>query len=285
MSFPAVRGHGSAQSTRFGIKSGYDGRQQRPGFKVGSYWPGNTGRGLPNHGSTTLLLDDETGFPLALVAATYLNALRTAASDAVAVDILSRPDAAVLALFGTGNQAFHEAIAISHVRKLSRVLVCGRDTEKASTLALRLEDAGLNAEPTAVETALAQADIVVTATASHGPLFAEDAVRPGTHISAMGADGPGKQELSSALALKAELFADSLDQTFSIGEFQYLAGSEIRQHVTGIGAVINGRAKGRSSDNAITIYDSSGIALQDLAVAGYVFEKALDAGLTREMEI
>jgi alanine dehydrogenase len=283
--FPAIRGHGSDKTGRFGVKSGYDGRRRLPGLKVGSYWPHNTDRGLPNHGSTTLLLDDETGFPLALVSATYLNALRTAASDAVAVDLLARQDASVLTLFGTGHQAFHEAIAISCVRPLARVLVCGRDASKAAALAQRLQDAGLEAQAASADMALGEADIVVTATASRGALFAEQAVRRGTHVSAMGADGPGKQELPAALAMRAELFADTRDQTFSIGEFQYLADTEAQGRVTEIGAVINGRAQGRTSDDAITIYDSSGISLQDLAVAGYVFEKALAAGLTQTVDV
>ncbi|MBA4758976.1 MAG: ornithine cyclodeaminase family protein [Sphingosinicella sp.] len=283
--FPPLSGHGSDKATRFGVKSGYDGRRQLPGLKVGSYWPHNTDRGLPNHGSTTLLLDDATGFPLALVSATYLNALRTAASDAVAVDLLARKNASVLAVFGTGHQAFHEAIAISRVRSLSRVFVCGRDTGRAAALAQRLSAAGLDAEAASADKALEQADMVVTATASRAPLFSECAVKPGTHVSAMGADGPGKQELPAALAARAELFADALDQTFSIGEFQYLAETEERDRVTAIGSVINGRSRGRSSDDAITIYDSSGISLQDLAVAGYVFEKALAAGLTQFVDV
>lgn len=285
LSFPSVRGHGSDPATRFGVKSGFDGRRRLPGLKVGSYWPQNTARGLPNHGSTTLLLDDETGFPVALVSATHLNALRTAASDAVAVDALARADASVLAVFGAGNQAFHEALAISHVRALSQVLVCGRNAEKAGVLVSRLQEAGLVAEVSDAQGALARADIVATVTASRQALFSDSDIRAGTHISAMGADGPGKQELPPALAARADLYADTLDQCFSIGEFQYLAGTEAGTRVTAIGAVLNGRAPGRTADDLITVYDSSGIALQDLAVAAYVFERAKALGLTIEVAI
>ncbi|MBN8842057.1 MAG: ornithine cyclodeaminase family protein [Sphingomonadales bacterium] len=285
LSFPSVRGHGSDPSTRFGVKSGFDARRGLPGLKVGSYWPGNAARGLPNHGSTTLLLDDATGFPIALVAATYLNALRTAASDAVAVEALARPDASVLALFGTGNQVFHEALAIAHVRSLSHIFVCGRSPDKAAELVSRLREADLPADVSSASEALARADIVVTATASREPLFEDRDIRPGTHVSAMGADGPGKQELPPSLARRAGLYADTLEQCFTIGEFQYLAATAEQERVATIGAVLNGRAEGRTSDEQITIYDSSGIALQDIAVAAYVFERALALGMTMKAAV
>lgn len=285
IAFPSVRGHGSDPSTRFGVKAGFDGQRRIPGLKVGSYWPGNTARGLPNHGSTTLLLDDATGFPIALVAATHLNALRTAASDAVAVDALARRDASVLALFGTGNQVFHEAVAITHVRPLSQIYVCGRTPDKAMALVSRLREAGFSAEASQPAEALARADIIVTATASREPLFDQHEVRPGTHISAMGADGPGKQELPPTLAARAHLYADSLDQCFTIGEFQYLAATADEARVATIGAVLNGRAEGRTADDQITVYDSSGIALQDISVAAHVFERAKALGMTTRANV
>ena len=285
LSFPSVRGHGSDPSPRFGVKSGFDGRRRLPGLKVGSYWPPNAARGLLNHGSTTLLLDDATGFPVALVAATHLNALRTAASDAVAVDALARPDASALALFGTGNQIFHEALAIAQVRSLSQIFVCGRSPEKAEALVSRLIEAELPAAAASATDALARADMVVTATASREPLFESRDIRPGTHISAMGADGPGKQELPPALASRAHIFADTLEQTFAIGEFQYLAGTPDAERVVQLGAVLNGNAEGRTADDQITIYDSSGFALQDIAVAAHVFERARALGMTIEVNI
>jgi ornithine cyclodeaminase/alanine dehydrogenase-like protein (mu-crystallin family) len=277
--FPVTRGHGSTQGTRFGLKAGFDRTLRQPGLKVGSYWPGNAAKGLPNHGSTTLLLDDETGFPIALVESTWLNALRTSASDAVAVDLLARKDASVLAVIGTGHQAYHEAHAVARVRPLADVIIAGRDPEKAARLAERLRADGLPARCAEIGNAVGVADIVVTVTAARGALFSSQMVRPGTHISAMGADGPGKQELPADLAYHALLFADAVEQSTTIGEFQMLAGTPAADTITPIGAVINGRRPGRSRADGITLYDSSGIALQDITIAALALERAQAAGL------
>lgn len=283
LNFPPMRGHGSDPATRFGVKAGFDGARGLPGLKVGSYWPGNPARGLPAHGSTTLLLDDRTGFPIALVEATWLNGLRTAASDAIAVDALARQDARVLAVIGTGNQAYHEMRAVSLVRPPQAVLVVGRSVEKAEELASRLSSDGLAARAASLDEALMLADVIVTATAARGPLFAAGAVRSGTHISAMGADGPGKQELPGELAARARLFADAPEQSIQIGEFQHLADGPGAAGITGIGSVLAGRASGRTSAEEITIYDSSGFGLQDIAIAALALDRARAAGLVEQV--
>jgi ornithine cyclodeaminase len=272
--FPATRGHGSDPATRFGVKAGYDATRRLPGLKVGSYWPQNIAAGLEAHGSTTLLLDDETGFPKALVAATHLNALRTAASDAVAVRHLARADADVLTLVGTGHQAYWEALAIAEVRKLRRIHVCGRNAGGVERLVQRLHEAGLPAVAAAAEDAVPLADIVCTVTAARQPLFAASLVRAGTHVSAMGADGPGKQELDPALFARASLWADAPEQSVRIGEFQH-AGETEAARVAAIGGLIAGKLAGRSGSDEITVYDSSGIALQDLAIAAFALERAV----------
>ncbi len=282
--FPFISGQGSDQGTRFGVKLGYDGARGLPGLKVGSYWPGNVAKGIGAHASTTLLLDDDTGLPKALVAATHLTALRTAASDAVAVKRLARPQATVLVLVGTGRQAYWEALAVAQVRSLTEVLVCGRNLEAAEALAARLRTAGLPAASCQLARALAQADIICTATAARGPLFSAKDVRPGVHISAMGADGHGKQELDPDLAARASLWADLPGQSVVIGEFQYLAAAGL-ERIQPIGAAVTGRLPGRRSAGEITIYDSSGIALQDLAIAAFALEQARAAGLTIPLDL
>lgn len=284
ITFPSVRGHGSDPATRFGVKAGYDGARKLPGLKVGSYWPGNAARGLEAHGSTTLLLDDETGFPQALVAATYLNALRTAASDAVAVRRLARPDAQVLTVVGTGNQAYWDARAIAQVRELSRVYVCGRDADAARALAARLSEAGLPAQAAGLETAVPAADIICTVTASRSPLFAAGLVSPGAHVSAMGADGPGKQELDPALFPLCPMWADAPEQSVLIGEFQHATEPRARD-IRALGALLTGRGPGRASAEEITLYDSSGIALQDLAIAAFALESARAEGSARSLDL
>lgn len=284
LNFAGARGHGSDPGTRFGAKPGYDAINRVPGLKIGSYWQNNAAHGLLNHGSTTILLDDATGFPTAIVEASWLNGLRTAASDAVGVEALSRPDSRVLAIIGTGNQAWHDAKAISLVRPIEQVLIAGRNRESAKTLAEKLQADGIAAEPSDIAGALAQADIVVTATPSRAKLFDAADIRPGTHISAMGADGPGKQELPVELAARAQLFADEPGQSLVIGEFQYLAGTPDAERITAIGAVLRGTAEGRASADSTTIYDSSGIGLQDLVIASFALSQARAAGIAQEVE-
>lgn len=278
--FPAAFGQGSEAGTRFGAKLGFDGVNGTPGLKVGSYWPGNRARGIGAHGSTTLLLDDATGLPRAFVAATHLTALRTAAADAVAVKHLARPEATVLALFGTGHQAYWEARAIACVRPLGEILVVGRDPASAGRLAERLAAEGLPANAASAETALDRADIVATVTASREPLFPAELVRSGTHVSAMGADGVGKQELDPRLGERALLCADHPAQSVIMGEFQHMS-TAAQSAIVSLGAVINGKAGGRRDAGDVTVFDSSGVALQDLVIAALALARAQEAGLAQ----
>lgn len=289
--FPAVRGNGSDPGTRFGVKAGYDGQRRTPGLKVGTYWPGNRTLGIGNHGSTTLLLDDRTGRVDAIVAATHLTALRTAAADAVAVKYLARPDASVLALVGTGHQAYYDALAIHVVRPLRAVLVCGRNQDAAVQLATRLRQAGLPAEMAALDEALARADLVSTITASREPLFADGLLRSGTHVSAMGADGPGKQELPVALVARASLWAEDPAQSQVMGEFQHVAAAGLLESggvpssgVQSLGALIDGRTAAPTGDT-ITIFDSSGVALQDLAICALALDRARASGIAIDVDL
>jgi ornithine cyclodeaminase len=282
--FSGAFGQGSETGTRFGAKLGFDGMSGTPGLKVGTYWPGNRAKGIGAHGSTTLLLDDTTGLPRAVVASTHLTALRTAAANAVAVKHLARADASVLAVFGTGHQAYWEARAVACVRKLDLVLVVGRDLAAATKLADRLAADGVEATAASIEGALGQADIVATVTASRAPLFAAGLARPGVHISAMGADGVGKQELDPALGDRALLFADHPPQSVILGEFQHLS-AQAQSRVDSLGALINRKVPGRRAADEITVFDSSGVALQDLVVAELALGRAKAAGLVQTIKL
>jgi len=279
--FAPVAGRGTDPETRFGAKSGIDVARRCPGIKIGSYWPANRARGLPAHGSTTLLLDDDTGFPTALVAATHLNALRTAAADAVGVHHLARADAHVLAIIGAGHQAWFDLVAIRRIRPIREIRIWNRTTAAAERFAARVRGSGLAARATDIRSAVQDADIVVTATAAREPLLRNGWIAPGTHISAMGADGPGKQELDPALVAAASRFADLPAQAAVMGECQHAvaAGLVDAESITAIGAVIDGKAAGRVHREAITLFDSSGIAIQDLAIARLAVERARAIGL------
>ena len=281
--FPVAQGHGPGAGTSFSIKSGLIRTSRVVGLKVGSYWPENRARGLTAHASTTLLLDPETGYPKALVAASHLTSLRTAASDAVAVRQLARVDSRTLALVGAGHQAWFELLAVREVRPIETVLVANRSPQAAENFARRIrEELGLHAEATAMREAVAKADIIVTVTAARAALFEAGWVRPGTHVSAMGADGPGKQELDPALVAASSLFADVVRQSVTIGEYEaaHKAGLIDADRITPIGAVLNG-APGRTSPEQVTVFDSSGMALQDLAICSLALAKASEAGLVQ----
>ncbi|MGO4851825.1 ornithine cyclodeaminase family protein [Phaeovulum sp. W22_SRMD_FR3] len=271
-SFPVLIGHASDARNRFTLKSASDARLA--GVKVGSYFPSNDAAGLPRHSSTTLLFDQTRGEIGAVVQGGHVNAYRTAAANAVATEALSRPPSSVIALFGTGNQAGYEVEAVARIRPITRVLVVGRSPEKSAAMVARLAGMGLNATACGAQDACAQADIIITATTARGPLFAADWVRAGTHISAMGADAPGKQELPLAELTQARLFCDLPAQSRRIGEYQHAAPDA---PLTALGAVLSGTAPGRQHADEITIFDSSGISLQDLYIAEAVIAAHLAA--------
>lgn len=281
VSFPPVQGFGVSTSNRFSIKSATASKLGRTGVKVGSYWPGNESRGMPRHNSCVLFFDEERGRIAAVVEAGIVNGYRTAAANAVAATLLARKDSETLAIFGAGSQARFEVEAICDVLPIKTVLVVNRDQEKAARFAADLSERGLKASVSTAEAACRQADMIVTATASRAPLFEADWVRPGTHIACMGADAPGKQEVPPALLARASLYADLPAQSVKIGEFQHVAAAveagTVR--IAAIGDVVRGEAVGRNSNDAITVFDSSGIALQDLFVIERILARAVSEGL------
>ena len=267
--FPVVHGHGSDPQNRFTVKSAAD--AELAGLKVGSYFPSNDAVGLPRHSSIIFLFDQAKGRIGAVIEGSRLNGYRTAAADAVATDALARQDAKVLAVFGTGHQAEFEVAAVARVRKLERILVVGRSAERAEAFAARLREEGLECRLSQPEAACRAADIIVAATTAREPLFQADWVRPGTHVSSMGSDAAGKQELPPELFGRAALFCDLPEQARRIGEFQHAAAD---LELTAIGEVLAGRAPGRRSPEDVTVFDSSGVSIQDLYIAREIIAAA-----------
>lgn len=265
--FPAVLGRSASSTNTFSIKSGSS--EHLTGVKVGSFWSRNPERGLPRHNSTIILLDQETGRLSAVVEAGTVNAYRTAAADAVAADLLARKDAKSLAVFGAGNQARYEVMALAQIRSLEIVHVVARPSERRDAFVDLLQSRGLNAKISPAEEAVSTSDIIVTATPAREALFEASWVQPGTHVVSMGSDAPGKHELPRELLLTADLFCDLPSQSIIIGDYEQIRAQVTDGEIiiTPIGEVIEGNAPGRKSDEAITVFDSSGIALQDLYVA------------------
>ena len=275
--FDVVIGTGLHNGEAFAIKSGIDIENEMVGFKCGTYWADNFDKGQPAHGSTILLLDPETGFPKALVNASYLNGYRTAAANAIAVSNLARAEAAVLGVIGAGLQAEQEIRAVAEVRAFSQIKISTRSEARASWIADRLQDVDIDIRFTSAEDAVRGSDVVITVTPSELPLVRDEWIREGTHISAMGADDKGKHELDTAILKRSSLFADYPQQSIVIGEFQHAYDDGLinsADDICALGLVTLGKSPGRISDSQITVFDSSGIAIQDLMVAGAIFEAA-----------
>lgn len=266
-SFPVVHGQASDTKNTFSIKS--SATQQLAGLKVGSFWEDNPKNGLPRHNALILLFNQANGKMAAAIEAGKVNAFRTAASNAVATNLLARKDSKVLAIFGTGNQAKYECEALARIRNFEQILIVGRDQSKAEKMAEDLKKLGIKLKITGAKEACEQADIIVTATSSQTPLFKAEWVKAGTHISSMGSDKKGKQELPPELFSHSGLFCDLNTQSKLIGEFQHAPESATLMN---IGDVLLATAQGRQSQEQITIYDSSGLSIQDLYIAQKILE-------------
>lgn len=267
VTFPAALLPLGETGRRLSVKAGA--MAARPGVKIGSFWPDNPANGLPSHSSLILLVDEETGRIDTIVEASRANAMRTAAADAVAASALARAEAETLAVFGAGQQAFFEIQALIAVRPIRQVLLVNRSPETAAGLVAKLAALEIPAAVADAEAACRAADIIVTATPARSALFEAEWVQDGAHIAAMGADGPGKQELPADLLRHATLFCDLPGQAVALGEFQSVADDVAAGDITltAIGDVLLGRHPGRASAEEITIFDSSGLALQDLSLA------------------
>jgi ornithine cyclodeaminase len=280
-SYPVVREKLGSHAAVFGVKTGYDRAAGALGLKAGGYWPHNGARGLTNHQSTTLLFDPETGRAAALVGANYLTGVRTGAAAALATRHLARADARVLGFVGTGTQALYQLDAIRCVRPLGEVVAWNRTPARLEPFLEAVRARGLAARAASLEETVRAADILVTATPGQEPLVAAEWVRAGTHINAVGADTAGKQELEAALVARAAVYVDSLEQAITIGECQHAVrlGLLSPDQICGtLGGLVSGRLPGRANADEITLFDSTGIALQDLAVAGLAVRRAGDRG-------
>lgn len=286
--YPVVREVLGYQDAVFGVKTGADTNAPLLGLKAGGYWPHNLEKGLTNHQSSTLLFDPETGRASALVSANYLTGVRTGAASAIATKYLSRPEAAVLGLIGTGGQSGYQLLATLAVRDIRRVHAWDLSADNIARFGKIVTDLGLEFIPEAErEDVVGAADVLITVTPSQKALVEKAWVRPGTHISAMGADTRGKQELDPAIVASASVFVDEVAQAISIGECQHAhaAGLIGEETIKGtIGAVIAGLCEGRTTDGEITLFDGTGVALQDLVVAQLAVRLASEKGIGSEVD-
>ncbi|MFW8596093.1 iminosuccinate reductase BhcD [Cribrihabitans neustonicus] len=284
--FPVIReaiGHADAL---YGFKSGFDRDALNLGLKSGGYWPGNEAKGLTNHQSTVFLFDADTGKCRAVVGGNLLTALRTAAASAVSIAHLAPQDAKVIGMIGAGHQSAFQLRAALEQRKFEKVIGWNLHPEMLSRLEDVAKEAGLPFEAVELDRLGAEADVIISITSSFDPILLDKHVQGPTHIACMGTDTKGKQEVEAALVARATVFTDEIAQSVSIGECQHAIAQGLIQEsqINEIGAVINGDHPGRTSAEEITLFDGTGVGLQDLAVAGAVVERAIAAGVAIEVD-
>ena len=254
------------------------------GIKLLGIFPGNPARGEDAHQGAVLLLDPETGAARAVVNATPITAVRTAAVSALATRALARPDATTLAVLGTGVQARWHVRAIATERALTSVRLHGRDPHRTAEVAAELTaETGVPVEaaPNARD-AVDGAGIVVTATTSRTPVLEHGWLAAGTHVNAVGACLPADRELPTATVAAARFVVDRRESALAeAGDFR-LAAAEAGlapEHIAAeLGEVLAGTVPGRTDPDQLTVFESLGLAVEDLAAARYVVDAARAAG-------
>ncbi|MGH7589476.1 MAG: ornithine cyclodeaminase family protein, partial [Gemmatimonadota bacterium] len=252
--------------------------------KLNSNFPENGRRfGLPTIQGTITLFDGATGFPLAVMDSIEITIQRTAAATAVAAKWLARKDAATITICGCGAQALAQLAAVTAVLPIRRAFLYDIDRRRAERLAAEVRSTGLEALAAwDLRASLAESEVVVTCTPSTEPFLRIGDVLPGTFVAAVGADRAEKQELDAPLLASATIVVDLLEQCATIGELHHAleAGLMTRADVHAeLGQVVAGLRPGRRKADEIVVFDSTGTALQDSALAGLVYKRAVERGV------
>lgn len=285
--FPVVREAIGHEDALYGFKGGFDRVGGSLGLKAGGYWPNNLEKhGVINHQSTVFLFDPDTGMVRAMVGGNFSTALRTAAASSVSINHLARKDAKVMGMVGAGHQAKFQLRAALEQRNFEKVIGWNFHPDMLPNLEEVAAEAGLPFEAVELE-GLQEADVIICITSSFDAILLENHVSPGTHIACMGTDTKGKQEASAELVAKSTLFTDEVAQSISIGECQHAIAKGLitEADISQIGAVINGTHPGRSSEDEITLFDGTGVGLQDLAVSAALVDLAIEKGVAIEIDL
>lgn len=289
--FPVIREEIAKHQGIFGVKSGYLESQEVLGFKAGGFWLNNKNKGLTNHQSAMVLFDPETGQPRAILAANFVTKLRTGALGAIGCKYLARPDSKTLAIIGAGLQGRNQLEATLKVLpNIKEIYVYDIFPAASEGIAKDFSTGGLKAKAVATaEEACRIADVIVTTTSNYNPIVMADWIKPGTHINAVGTDTRGKQELDPQVFVLADkIVVDNTSQCLYLGECQhaYDAGLITKESIYAeIGEIIRGTKNARQNDQEVTIFDTTGVAIQDLATAGYALKQAVASGIGVRVEI
>ncbi len=259
------------------------------GVKIVNVHPGNPSRGLPTVMALIVLISPETGAPVAIMDGTYLTDIRTGAAGGIAAKYLARKDSKIIGMVGTGNQAKTQLAALCEVFEPELVKITSRTKASSNQFIQEMADitpCEIQSKDKVEE--VCDCDILVTTTPARKPIVKVQWIKEGTHINAIGADAVGKEELDPELLIRSKIVVDDIVQALHSGEVNvplskhYISENDIHAQ---LGEVITGLKPGRTSEEEITIFDSTGLAIQDVASAHLVYERAVDKGLGRQVRI
>ncbi len=255
----------------------------RVGNYAGVKWvnshPFNREKGLPTVMALLILNDPETGFPLAVMDATYLTSVRTGAAGGIAAKYLARKDSKTFGFVGCGIQAYHQLSALMEVFEVESVKAYDLNPSASSKFAGYCSELGIDAKVCDCRE-VCRCDVLTTTTPSTEAVVKDCWIEPGTHINAIGADAPGKQELDEKILLRAKIVVDDVEQAVHGGEINTAVSKgvlSVEDIYATIGEIIAGIKPGRESYDEITVFDSTGLAIQDIATASIVFERAKES--------
>ena len=249
------------------------------GLKFVSVYPGNVDKNIRSVLATIFLCDCNTGSPLAIMDGTYITNLRTGAAGGIAIKYLARKDSKIIGMVGGGTQAITQLMAINEVLPSTKEVKVYDIRKETSWKFVKNMSSMLGLNIIAVDSIenACEADIVVTTTPSRKPVVKKKYIKPGTHINAIGADAQGKQELESLLVKSAKIVIDDYAQASHSGEINVPLSEgiiEVKDIYGTLGEVVAGKKRGRENNKEITMFDSTGLAIQDMICAKLVYEKA-----------
>ena len=258
------------------------------GVKIVNAHPGNPANGLPTVMAVVVLNSIETGAPLAIMDGTYLTDMRTGAAGGVAADHLARRDATVVGMIGAGRQAITQLQAISIVRDIKTVNVVDVSTTTCNRFRKNMAKLGCDIMIARNIREACNCDILVTTTPVRTPIVADGWVQEGTHINAIGADAKGKEELDPQILKRSTIVIDDYAQATHSGEINVPLNNGVItvDDIYGtLGEVVAGIKQGRTSDNEITVFDSTGLAIQDISTANHVYQQAVKMGVGARLKL
>lgn len=261
------------------IKTGYVEDFGLIGTKIASGFYDNPKMGLPSGIAVIVLMDLKTSVPLAITDGTYITAVRTGAAGAVATGVLARKNSKIAGVIGAGTQGRMQVLGLQEILPLEKVKVYDISKEAREKYVIEMsEKLNISIEDYSnPKDAVAGSDIIITVTPSKKPIVLNEWIEKGIHINAIGSDAPGKQELDPRIMKRAKIVVDRLSQCKVIGEIQHaLSEGLIKEsdiHAE-IGEILIGKRKGRETDDEITIFDSTGLAVQDIAAMNIVYQIA-----------